>query len=588
MKRVASYPWRYAAVLLLCTGILIARTPNLFGDHNLAYEDGVIFFADAFNRPPLTPLLLPYAGYWHLIPRLIAEAGSYLPLGVVPAFYAFCALVLSSVALSWFYLPHFRAVVCHDDLRLIFVLLVALLPGLNMPLWISYTQWLIALWGMLLVFMTPPRRLLVQWALALAYIAAVATAPALFVLLPLWVVRIVRTPDRRQRQWMVAIVAATLLVIGATLQAQLSEPAIATEWPRLISDLMRSIAFRMFVSPFSGYVVANNVVQTLGWPALYGLALAAVVFIGLGVASAVKGTSSSDKRLMYLAMAYIAAGTAALYARRAPFYGYLFSSNDGVPLHSVRYHFLGMCAIFLLCLMVLDHFVSEGRLRRRWIWTGALIVLLLYSPNFAVAHWPNDPSWPKVAHLLLHRIDPAAPGAVAWSAAYPLPTDAEANNGEPAVLPLSVRIMPPHWAMTLYLPPGTPQGYLFPEGPRLLSIDNQIAGDQVQIDLSWQAHGVEGYTAYVHLLDKQGMRLAGADVRLDLPSDSQRYRPLEPALQIYEPALVSSTQHVFSLPVGLEAGIYDVAIGLYTNDQGQVKPGSAVILRAQVEIGSHG
>ena len=128
--------------------------------------------------------------------------------------------------------------------------------------------------------------------------------------------------------------------------------------------------------------------------------------------------------------------------------------------------------------------------------------------------------------------------------------------------------------MVLYLFPGSPQGYLFPEGLRLLSVDSHVAVDQVQVDLDWQTPDTQDYTAYVHLLDKQGTRINGADVKLEPPPGA------------HKPEDILSTHHIFSLPPGLEGGSYDLAIGLYTlPQQGQVIPASAVIVRKQVQIG---
>jgi hypothetical protein len=299
------------------------------------------------------------------------------------------------------------------------------------------------------------------------------------------------------------------------------------------------------------------------------------------VAAAARGASAS-KRLTFLAVAYIGASTSMLYVRRAQHYGYLYVTGDGAPLHSLRYHFLGMCAVFLLCLMVLDHFVTAGRIRRSTVWVGVLIVLLLYSPSFPNMHWRSDQSWPPIAHLLRHRIDPATDAG--WSPAYPRPAGGEKGTETPAALPAIIRILPPTWAMQLLLPPGTPQGYQFPEGPRLLGVDSQVADGQVQIDLFWQTAGGEGYTAFVHLLDQAGSRLGGADVLLEPPQEPLLVLP---AAQSHLPHLVWSTRHIFALPAELAAGRYDVAVGLYSLPQGQLTPGSAVILDEQVEIDVH-
>lgn len=576
-----AYPWRFAATVLLCAVILFLRTPEMFAPHNLTVEDGVIFFADAFNRTPLDAILTPYAGYYHLAPRLIAEVGSHLPLALVPPFYALAALLLSSIASAWFYLPHFRPVVGHDDLRLAFVLLVVLLPGMNTPLWMSYSQWLIALWGCLLVLMAPPRRLWAQWALAFAYLAALATAPALFVLFPLWVWRMVKAPNGSQRVWMGVILAATLLMAAATAQVQRTEPSLPVDWALLVTDVTRSFAFRLFVSPFLGHVLSNEIVRTLGWPALFVLALVVAVSLLIAVAASMK-RGASDKAATYLAVAYIAASTSALYILRSPFYGYLFASATTAPLHSMRYHFLGICAVLLLCLMVLDHLLAQRRISRSLIWVGLLIVFLLHSPNFRIAHWGADRSWPRTVHLLTHRIDAASPDAVAWSASYPQPASLAPGNGGDGVHPLRVPILPAGWTMVLLLPPGSPQGYLFPEGPRLLSVDSRVAGDELQIELFWQTPGDQEYTAFVHLLDEGGTRIGGADIRLEPPLVPQidRSKPPAPAT----PETVWSTLHVVPLPPGLEPGSYDVAVGLYKLAQEQLLPGSTVIVRDQLHI----
>ncbi len=570
MKLSLSYPWRFAGIVLTCAAILVARSPDQFTTPKLIAEDGNIFFADAFNYAPIAAILTPYSGYWHLIPRLIAEAGSFLPLDVVPLFYAFCALVLSSVALSWFYLPNFRNVVVNDDLRLLFVLLLVLMPILDPPLLIAYSQWQLALWGMLLVLMKPPRKLWVQWVLAFAYIAAQATAPVLFVLFPLWLWRMFKAPSRAQRYWIAMILAGTLFMFIATLQVR--EPPQAVDWQFLVTDIARGVAFRYFVSPFLGLTLSNEIARVVGWPAIYVLAIIVAVVLALAVAAATKSAKNDSRRWIYLALAYIVVSTAALYLRRAPVYHYPFASSEVAPLDSLRYFFLGISGVYLLCLMVLDHFVTEQRITGSLIWIAVLIVLLLDSPNFVLWRW-WDPDWSHTVHLLNHIIDPAVPDAVTWSSSYPPPSKPTASHEASAAISLRIPISPQGWTMVLNLPSGSPHGYLFPERLRLFSVDSHMTGDQLQVDLDWQIPDPQDYTAYVHLLDKQGTRINGADVKL------------EPPFSAPKPDDIWSTHHVFALPPGLEDGGYDVAIGLYTLQQDQVLQGSAVILRNQVHLG---
>ena len=131
--------------------------------------------------------------------------------------------------------------------------------------------------------------------------------------------------------------------------------------------------------------------------------------------------------------------------------------------------------------------------------------------------------------------------------------------------------------MVLNLQSSQPQGYAFPEGPRLLSVDSRVHREEIEIILDWQTGTQTGtvpaYTVYVHLLDKNGTRIDGADVKLEPPPSTG------------ESDEVWATHHIIARPEGLDDGGYDLGIGLYTQDHGNLIPGSAVIVRNQVQIG---
>jgi hypothetical protein len=76
----------------VCVAILVARYGDWVLRPRLWAEDAVIFFSQARESGGLS-LAIPYAGYLHLIPRLIAWAGSVLDPSFIPAFY-----VASSIA----------------------------------------------------------------------------------------------------------------------------------------------------------------------------------------------------------------------------------------------------------------------------------------------------------------------------------------------------------------------------------------------------------------------------------------------------------------------------------------------------------
>ena len=65
-------------------------------------EDGAFFFTQAYRLPAIGSLLTPYAGYWHLVPRAVAEIGTLLPAYYAPLLYSLVTLGLTSLAVGWF------------------------------------------------------------------------------------------------------------------------------------------------------------------------------------------------------------------------------------------------------------------------------------------------------------------------------------------------------------------------------------------------------------------------------------------------------------------------------------------------------
>lgn len=561
---------RFVLLVAACAVLLVARSPWQVQSPQFVLEDGFVFFADAFNLPPLTAILKTYSGYWHLVPRLVAEAGSGAPLAVLPLFYTLTAVLINSVALSWFYLPHFRPVVASDGLRLGFVVLLVLLPGLDGPLLIAYVQWGLALWGVLLLLMEPPRSPFVQWLLAFVYIAAVATAPALFVLWPLWLWRLLQTHSRGQRAWMGAIVAATILIAFLTITGAVAQGSVAPSLAMGLRDTLYGLAFRVFATPLLGYPLAAQLLRTGGWLPLLFFAFAVDALL---LAFLAMGPLRSGKERLRLAGTIVAVGaaTAALYAWRAHLYGYPFVTAAGsVELSTIRYFFLAIVALFLLIFMALDWAIAARRLSLAEAGIAILILVLLYSPTFYLPYWP-DVAWPRYARLLENRLDGQA---VAWSADYPQPPDWPPAQAE--AVALYVPVSPDVFKMRLVLPQEEAQGYPFPEGLRLLSLDSRQEGDQLEVTLQWLVTPAYSstlpHTAYVHLLDAAGKRVAGGDTLLEAPGDGS------------VSGMVAQTSHALALPTTLAPGSYDAAIGLYTLADGQVLPGSAVILPGQLPV----
>lgn len=92
--------WLYPASCVLVAVVLAIRRPDSILHPQLWAEDGPIFLQQQIELG-WRSIFTPYAGYLHLVPRLIAWiSGELVPLQYVPLAYNMLTLVVSSAALS--------------------------------------------------------------------------------------------------------------------------------------------------------------------------------------------------------------------------------------------------------------------------------------------------------------------------------------------------------------------------------------------------------------------------------------------------------------------------------------------------------
>lgn len=206
--------WKQFLLTAAVLAILAARVPLLWSTGEFVAEDGWVFFADAWNHSLPGSLLLPYAGYFHLLPRLIAGLCSVLPIASQPYAYAAIGLTLNAAILSIFYLPVFRRLVPSDLSRAMLALLLAFAPNAQNLGLILGLHWYLA-FGLCLILVSPtPLTKTGYFLLTLATIVCVWSSPATFVLAPFALVAWWRdrTPANRLK---FGVMLGSLVVVGA-------------------------------------------------------------------------------------------------------------------------------------------------------------------------------------------------------------------------------------------------------------------------------------------------------------------------------------------------------------------------------------
>jgi hypothetical protein len=209
-------------------------------------EDRTVFLAQALASP--RHLFASYAGYLELLPRIIAQLVSFLPLPDAAAAFAVSgAVIASAVALFVFHASegHVRSA----WLRGLLAAAVLLLPvapleiadsGVNTPWYLLFALFWAALWR-------PRTRGAMALAAAVAFLAGAST-PLALALAPLLILRIAALRRIREHAVTAGLAAGLLLqlpVIGAAHNSRMDKQA----------------------SPHGvfGFVVRDVVLPALGW-----------------------------------------------------------------------------------------------------------------------------------------------------------------------------------------------------------------------------------------------------------------------------------------------------------------------------------
>jgi hypothetical protein len=259
-------------------------------------EDGVIFLQDSFAGD-LAPVVTPYAGYLHVLPRLSAEVVSHLPLAWWAAGLAVAAAVLRAALSVLVYSAttgHLRS----RTLRLIVAAAVVVLPAGNNEALnnLANLHWFVFFAAFWTLLWRPSR----GWQVVVATLVLplmATTTPVGVLLAPIAVARLL-LPQRRDR------VPATAYLFG--LAAALV-PIIPTGRPHQSPELipiMTAAAARGPLVTFLGPELASDSLVAIsrknGWLPLLIMALATVAVAVLAGVAIVRGGNSQRVLVMML------------------------------------------------------------------------------------------------------------------------------------------------------------------------------------------------------------------------------------------------------------------------------------------------
>ncbi|RKI00306.1 hypothetical protein [Corallococcus sp. AB038B] len=118
----------YATALGLCFAVLVLRSHARILQAHLWAEDGAVFLSDALAHG-LGATFKPYAGYLHVVPRLVAWGLSLLPIEAFALGLAFVTLAINAAVFALIARERYRWLVPHDGVRLLTAVAFCFLPG---------------------------------------------------------------------------------------------------------------------------------------------------------------------------------------------------------------------------------------------------------------------------------------------------------------------------------------------------------------------------------------------------------------------------------------------------------------------------
>ncbi|RKI65436.1 hypothetical protein D7X55_16425 [Corallococcus sp. AB049A] len=398
----------YATALGLCFAVLALRSHARLAQAHLWAEDGTVFLADALAHG-FGATFLPYAGYLHVVPRLMAWGLSLLPIEAFALGLALLTLAVDAAVFALIARAGYRWLVSHDGVRVLAAVALCFLPGTWEVMGNLANLHSVLFYGVMLVALQDLERPL-GLADAGVLLAAASSSGEAVLLAPVFLLRgAMRWRDGRPRREVVmeALAAVALTVpagVNMVLFRQSGMPAsdFAT-WPlsRMAEHLWNTFNVRYVLYPVLGDGgTLSYFRRPLAVRILVACGFVAVLVLGLRrVPARPRALLLASCACVFLLIPltwYVRAGSA-----EYPTFGAF--RDPGVV--EDRYMLFALPAGLLLWVAAL------ARLRLSLAAGLCVCVWVLAFPRWSFEPWGPESDWARTAHLI--RVTRETPGAEA-------------------------------------------------------------------------------------------------------------------------------------------------------------------------------
>lgn len=395
-------------MLVLSAVILFLRKTDAFYYPQFWAEDGRIFFAQSYTQG-FTSFFEPYAGYLHVVPRIIAFVTMVIfPVGMAPAVYNYASLLVTLFVIGNLFSPRFDV-----KRKSLLALAIVAVPLATNEVFMNVTniQWILSLALIVTLLKKAPDpsygnpRLQRLGDYAVIVLCGL-TGPFLIFLLPVAAVTYLRKRSSHSRNILIvaSLVAAVQMTYIVSETSPISEPYLVTRYQHPWAAVLGQ---KLFGNLFLGTVLPYDMVP-------FTLFTVCIIFVSwlLFVSLSVKenrGTAAVVAYYMGIVIAFVV---------------FKFQENPMVllpPRNGPRYFYIPSVMTAWLLIFSLDHRhlwerYAAGFCLACIVWSS--LIFSFHSAPLADYHWRyystllkekqeimipiNPPGW----YIELHRTQP--------------------------------------------------------------------------------------------------------------------------------------------------------------------------------------
>jgi hypothetical protein len=260
------------AAVLIGTFAQVIRLPGNTAYSTIWAEDASIFLNQALNKGILRSFTIPYAGYLHTVPRVIAAVAAVFPLQWAAAIFGIGSALVVSL-LGVFLYRATEGLIHSVPMRLALSAMFVAIPvvgfeteanAANLHFYFDF----VAIWALL---WRPQSRIGTAASAAVCFLAAASDAITLF-LLPIAIARLLVTRFGR------GSAPAFALIAGLLIQLPVIVTSHDTHWaPNIPLDFAAVFSTRVALPFLVGGLLSNRLWADISWiaPAVAGLILCA-------------------------------------------------------------------------------------------------------------------------------------------------------------------------------------------------------------------------------------------------------------------------------------------------------------------------